>query len=176
MKIMFKDLLIRTPRLSIQPLVQGHIEAYHREFTEEVTRYQYPDPFRDLEAAQQVLSGFMEAMGRGDMLELAILGPEGEFLGSVEVFGLREEAPELGIWLKGRAQGMGYGREALSGLLNYLDSLKIYSFYIYEADERNAPSIRLVEKFQHEKGGLEKVVTKSGKELELRTYRIYARR
>ena len=71
---------------------------------------------------------------------------------------------------------MGYGREALSGLLNYLDSLKTYSFYIYEADERNAPSIRLVEKFQHEKDGLEKVVTESGKELELRTYRIYARR
>lgn len=176
MKIMFKDLLIRTPRLSIQPLVQGHIEAYHREFTEEVTRYQYPEPFRDLEAAQMVLSGFITDMGRGDMLELAILGPEGEFLGSAEVFGLREEVPELGIWLKGSAQGQGYGKEALDGLLGYLEGLRRYEYYIYEADERNAPSIRLVEKFQHEKGGLEKVVTESGKELELRTYRIYARR
>lgn len=176
MKIMFEDLLIRTPRLSIQPLVQDHIEVYHREFTEEVTRYQYPDPFRNLEAAQRVLSGFITDMGRGDMLELAILGPEGEFLGSAEVFGLKEKAPELGIWLKGSAQGQGYGKEALEGVLGYLDGFRRYEYYIYEADERNAPSICLVEKFPHEIGGLQRVITESGKELMLRTYRIYARR
>lgn len=170
------DLQIATERLTIKPLTLSYIEPYHKEFTPEVTRYQYPDPFPDLETANAVLPGFMEDMERGDMLELVILDPRDGFLGSAEVFGLREEAPELGIWLKSSAQGLGYGREALEGLLGYLDGLGRYSYYIYEADERNLPSIRLAERFPHEKGGLEKVSTESGKELMLRTYRIYARR
>lgn len=169
-------LKINTQRLAIQPFTLDFLEDYCREFTPEVTRYQYPDPFPDLEAARKALSGFVEDMERGDMLELAVLGQDGEFLGSAEAFGLREEAPELGIWLKSSARGLGYGREALEGVLQYLDSLGGYEYYIYEADERNLPSIRLAERFSHEKGGLEKVITESGKELLLRTYRIYARR
>lgn len=170
------DLKINTQRLTIQPFTQDFLDEYCREFTPEVTRYQYPDPFPDRETAGRVLSGFVEDMERGDMLELVILGQDGEFLGSAEVFGLREEAPELGIWLKDTARGMGYGREAMEGVLQYLDSLGMYEYYIYEADRRNTPSISLAERFPHEKGGLEKVITESGKELELQTYRIYARR
>ncbi len=170
------NLQITTKNLTIIPFTRSYIEPYHQEFTPEVTRYQYPDPFPNPDTAGQVLGGFMEAMERGEMLELVILGPDGEFLGSAEVFGLRERAPELGLWLKGSAQGKGYGREALEGVLGYLDGLHRYEYYIYEADERNMPSVRLAEKFPHEKGGLEKVVTESGRELRLRTYRIYARR
>lgn len=173
---MLMDLTITTKNLTIAPFTLDHLEPYRQEFTPEVTKYQYPDPFPNIDTARQVLGGFMDDMERGDMLELTILGPEGEFLGSAEVFGLREEAPELGIWLKASAQGRGYGKEALEGVLGYLDGLGKYEYYIYEADERNAPSIGLVEKFPHERGGLEKVITESGRELMLRTYRIRARR
>lgn len=170
------DLQITTERLTIKPLTPGYIGPYHKGFTPEVTRYQYPDPFPDIETANAVLSGFMEEMEGGDMLELVILGPGDEFLGSAEVFGLRESSPELGIWLIGTAQSMGYGGEALDGVLQYLDSLGKYEYYIYEADERNLPSVKLVEKFPHKRGGIEEVATESGKELLLRTYRIFTRR
>lgn len=170
------DLQINTERLILTPLSPAYFQSYCVEFTPEVTRYQYPDPFPDLDAAREVLGRFLEDMARGDMLELMILGPEGEFLGSAEVFGLSEEAPELGIWLKSSAHGLGYGREALEGLLGYLDGLGRFKYYIYEADERNLPSIRLAERLPNERGGLERVTTESGRELLLRTYRIYARR
>ena len=83
------SLKIRTGRLTIQPFQPKFLKDYYREFTEEITKYQYPDPFPDLEAASQTLSGFARDMEAGDMLELVILSREGEFLGSVEVFGLQ---------------------------------------------------------------------------------------
>ncbi len=168
------SLEIRTGRLTIQPFQPKFLEDYYREFTEEITKYQYPDPFPDLEAASQTLSGFARDMEAGDMLELVILSREGEFLGSVEVFGLQEEAPELGIWLKSAAQGAGYGYEALRAVLDYLNGLNKYRHYIYEADVRNAPSLGLAEKFRSEAGERQDLTTESGKELVLQVYRIFA--
>lgn len=167
------NLEIRTKRLIIKPYQPIYLEDYYREFTEEITKYQYPDSFPDLETAEQVLSGFAREMEAGNMLELAILSQEGEFLGGAEVFGMREDAPELGLWLKSAAQGSGYGYEALGAVLDYLNSLGRYRYYLYEADVRNAPSCRLAEKFRFEAGESQEIATESGKKLTLRAYRIF---
>ena len=164
---------IRTQRLVIQPFTDRYLEDYFQEFTDEITRYQYPDAFQNLEAAREVLSGFTREMEQGNMLELAILSRNGEFLGSAEVFGIRERTPEIGLWLKSAAHGKGYGYEALEGVLEYLDRTGEYEYLIYEADVRNEPSIRLIEKFRCEKGGCEDITTESGKKLALRIYRVF---
>lgn len=164
---------IKTERLVIQPFSEPFLEAYYKEFTDEITKYQYPDRFPDLETANEVISGFVSDMEQGDMLELVILTQDGEFLGSLEAFGIREEAPEVGLWLKSSAHGAGYGYEALKGLLDHLNGTGRYRYYIYEADVRNTPSIRLAEKFPFEKGGCEDITTESGKKLKLQTYRIF---
>lgn len=166
------ELDLRTERLVIQPFQDEFLEDYYREFTDEITQYQYPDAFPDLDAARSLVHEFVADMERGDMLELVILTPNGEFLGSMEAFGLREETPEVGLWLKSSAHGKGYGYEALKALLDYLSAKGTYRYYIYEVDVRNLPSIRLVERFSFEKGGCEDIVTESGKELRLQCYRI----
>ena len=163
---------LRTERLVIQPFRDEFLEDYYREFTDEITRYQYPDAFPDLDAARSLVHEFVADMERGDMLELVILTQGGEFLGSMGAFGIREETPEVGLWLKSSAHGKGYGHEALKTLLDHLSAKGTYRYYIYEVDVRNLPSIRLVERFAFEKGGCEDVVTESGKELRLQTYRI----
>ena len=168
------NLEIQTERLTIQPYQPIYLEDYYREFTAEITKYQYPDPFPDLETANQTLSGFCREMEAGNMLELVLLSRKGEFLGSVEVFGLQEEAPELGLWLKSAAQGSGYGYEALRAVMDYLNGLNKYRHYIYEADVRNAPSLGLAEKFRSEAGERQDLTTESGKELVLQVYRIFA--
>ncbi len=165
-------LLLKTRRLILQPFRACYLEEYYREFTDEITKYQYPDSFPDLETANQTMSEFVSAMEHGDMLELVILSHDGEFLGSMEVFGLREKAPEIGLWLKRSAHGSGYGYEALRCMIDYLHAAQKYQYYIYEADVRNAPSIRLVEKFQCIKGACEDITTQSGKALRLQTYHI----
>ncbi len=168
------EISLKTERLIIQPYNNVYLQNYCKEFTNEITKYQYPDSFPDIASADEVLSGFKADMEAGEMLELVILTPEGEFLGSVEVFGLREETPELGLWLKSEAHGKGYGYEALKSVIEFLNASGKYKYYIYEADVRNTPSIRLAEKFPCEKGGCEEITTESGKYLKLQTYRIFS--
>ena len=89
---------IRTKRLIIKPYQPIYLQDYYREFTEEITKYQYPDSFPDLETAEQVLSGFAREMEAGNMLELAILSQEGEFLGGAEDVGISLDSKVDGRW------------------------------------------------------------------------------
>jgi len=164
---------LKTKRLVIQPFTNAYLEDYYQDFTDEITQYQYPDSFSDIESAHQLVSAFVADMERGEMLELVILTQDGAFLGSLEVFGLREQTPEIGLWLKKSAHGQGYGYEALNAVLQSLNETGKYLYYLYEADVRNTPSIRLAQKFQHQKDGYEEITTDSGKRLMLQTYRIY---
>ena len=165
--------ILNTERLIIRPFSNSYLEEYYQEFTDDITKYQYPDSFPDIENAEKTVSGFVQDMEQGEMLELVILTKGGEFLGSMEAFGLKEETPEVGLWLKSSAHGAGYGYEALRGLLDYLKAAQKYQYYVYEVDVRNAPSIRLVEKFRAEKKGCEDITTESGKKLTLQTYHIF---
>ena len=115
---------------------------------------------------------FVEDMEQGKMLELVILTHAGEFVGSMEAFDITGKTPELGLWLKNSAQGKGYGHEALKCLVDYLNSTDKYEYYLYGVDQRNEPSVHLVEKFHFEKCGYEEVTTQSGKTLHLLIYHI----
>lgn len=160
--------MLKTERLVIRPFDYAYLEEYNREFTDEIAEYQYPDSFPNLDAARKTVSAFVEEMERGNMLELVILTHGGEFLGSMEAFGLREKTPEIGLWLKHAAQGKGYAYEAMRALLDALKARGAYPYYLYEVDVRNAASIHLVEKFRCEKGGYEELTTESGKLLNCR--------
>lgn len=166
------EVLFRTERLIVRAFSYDFLEDYYRELTDAITKYQFPDSFRSLDAANEVMSGFVKDMELGRMLELVMLTPDGEFVGSMEAFGVDGETPEVGIWVRSAAHHMGYGYEALRGLIGYLNARKKYRYYIYEVDVRNLPSVHLVEKFRFEKGGYEEVVTDSGKTLKLQTYHI----
>ena len=62
------DFVKETERLMIRPFNLSYLEEYSREFTAEITKYQFPDPFPDMEAANRVMSGFVEEMKEGKML------------------------------------------------------------------------------------------------------------
>ena len=161
--------MLETERLIIQPYSNSFLEEYYNE----ITKYQYPDSFSNINTANEIVSGFVKDMEQGNMLELVILTQEGEFIGSMEAFGIKEKTPEIGLWLKRSAHGKGYGYEALKGLLDHLNATGKYQYYIYEVDVRNVASIRLVEKFHFEKGGYEEITTESGKMLTLQTYHVF---
>lgn len=163
---------IKSQRLIIVNFSNEYLEDYFTEFTDEITQFQYPDSFKDIQAAEQLVSHFVAEMQRGEMLEMVILTPGGEFIGSIEAFGIKGETPEVGLWIKKSAQGLGYGREALTAMLSYLSAEEKYQYFIYEADVRNQKSLRLVESFDCEKKGCEDVTTESGKKLRLQTYHI----
>ena len=145
------EFMIKTERLTIQPFSAAFLAPYYKEFTAEITKYQYPDSFPDIHTADIVMSNFVKAMERGDMLELVILTHDSEFLGSMEAFDISGKTPELGLWLKSSAHGKGYGYEALKGLVDHLNATGQYLYYIYNVDIRNAASIHLAEKFNYKR-------------------------
>ena len=159
--------MIETKRLRIVPFEMDHLEAYFNGFDTEVTKYQYPEPFDSIEDAKDFLQGFIDEMNNKEMLFLSILDTENKFVGSVEVHGLVEDVPELGIWITKDQQRRGYAYEALSAVLDYMSREYKKNRFFYEADVRNVGSQELLNKFRHENGEIDKFTTESGKYLEL---------
>lgn len=54
--------MIETKRLRIEPFEMGHLEAYSIGFDNEVTKYQYPDPFESIDDAREFLLGFIDSI------------------------------------------------------------------------------------------------------------------
>lgn len=161
---------ICTPRLCLRAFDKRYLGDYYSQMTAEITQYQYPDPFASLADAEALVDDFLGRMEQGKMLELAILDPQGRFLGIAEVFGLQEEKPELGLWLRADAHGRGCGTEAARALLDWLR--RRYAACLYEVDRRNLPSIALVKKLGGRPVAYSEVKTSSGKQLYLETYEI----
>lgn len=160
--------------ISIVPFDMKYLDDYYNGFNAEITKFQWPDPFNHIEDAQALLLGFWDEMQIGKTLFYSVLSKEGVFIGSVEVHGLSEDCPEVGVWIIESEQNKGYAYDALNTVLNYACSNYHKTKFYYEADIRNIGSIKLLQKFGDKyeiiKQGLEEVVTESGKELKLQGY------
>lgn len=160
--------------ICIVPFDMKYLDDYYNGFNAEITKYQWPDPFNHVEDARALLLEFLDEMQTGETLLYAVLSIEGAFLGSVEVHGLSEECPELGVWIVESKQNKGYAYDALNAVLNHVCTNYDKTEFYYEVDIRNIGSIKLLQKFGDKyeiiKQDLEDVVTESGKELKLQGY------
>ena len=114
--------MIKTERLILAPFDMKYLQDYYNGFNEEITKYQWPDPFANIDAAKNMLQDFLTEMEQGETLLLSILQNGVKFLGSVEIHGLNGECPELGIWITSTEQNKGYAYEALRTALIYASS------------------------------------------------------
>ena len=138
-----EDFTLKAKRLTLVPISYTHAEAYFKEFTHEITRYLFPEPFSCLEKVRKFISDAQAYRVLGEELIMAIVDLEGAFLGSLEARNLTSPTPEVGLWLKKDAQGLGYGKEALNALLQFLRVNAEIDFFVYEADRRNPASMKL---------------------------------
>ena len=164
--------MIKTERLTIAPFDMRYLQDYFDGFDEEVTRFQWPDPFTDIDAARDTLRIFMEEMERGEGLLFSVLSMTGRFMGSVEVHGLSGDCPELGVWIVPAEQRKGFAYEALRAVLGHTEEKYGTQAFFYEADVRNVASVKLLGKLESDydvtERDVERCVTDSGKELALR--------
>ena len=171
--------MIKTERLNIVPFEMMYLNNYFNWFNAEITKFQWPDPFKSIEDQRTMLQEFLDEMARGETLILSILSKNDDFLGSVEVHGLTEDCPELGIWILQTEQNKEYAYEALNSVLEYVRAKYNKSAFYYEADIRNTGSIKLLNKFNEKyeiiAQGLEKITTDTGKYLELQGFIIRKR-
>lgn len=158
------------------PFDMKYLEDYYNNFNEEITRYQWPDPFESIEDARAILRDFLDEMNREETLLFAIVDTGDKFVGSVEMHGLSEDCPELGVWIVESEQGKGYAYEALKYILDYAHRKYGKSEFFYEADVRNTGSNKLLSKFADsyviETLDIEELVTDSSKGLKLKGSRL----
>ena len=163
----------------MEPFEMKYLNDYFCGFNEEITKYQWPNPFDSVDAAREMLQVFLNEMERGETLLFSILSRGAAFFGSVEIHGLNGDCPELGIWIKEHEQKKGYAYEALKAVLDYV-RLKFHkTAFFYEADVRNTSSMKLLRKFEAQyiikEREIEKVTADSGKELELQGFILEAK-
>lgn len=106
---------------------------------------------------------------------MSVFTKDNQFIGSVEVHGLQEKQPELGIWIKREFQKNGYAYEALNNVIKMVNDDFQKEWYVYEADIRNKGSMKLVEKFLYRKEDFDEFTTETGKELKLQRFIIKLR-
>lgn len=165
--------------MTIVPFEMKYLNDYFNCFNEEITKYQWPNPFDSVDAAREMLQVFLNEMEREETLLFSILSKNVVFLGSAEIHGLNGDCPELGIWIKAHEQKKGYAYEALKAVFDYI-RLKFHkTAFFYEADVRNTSSLKLLRKFAAQyiikEQEIEKVTTDSGKELELQGFILEAK-
>lgn len=161
-----------TKNIRVIPFDMKYLKDYHRNFNEEITKYQWPDPFETEENARAVLQEFLDEMEKEKTLIFAVVNDEERFVGSVEMHGLSEDCPELGVWITESEWGKGYAFEALNFILDYVNEKYGKRQFFYEADVRNIGSNMLLAKLSGEYDikelQVEELVTDSGKRLKLR--------
>lgn len=171
--------MIKSKRSNIVPFEMKYLDYYFNGFNAEITKFQWPDSFESIEDARSILQEFLNEMDRDETLLFSILSKNDDFLGSVEIHGLTEDFPELGIWIVESAQNKGYAYEALNAVLDYVRLEYDKDNFYYEVDIRNIGSIKLLHKFDEKyeiiEGELKRFTTDSGKNLELQGYILKAK-
>lgn len=165
-------------KIKIEPFRMDYLEDYFNAFTEEITKYQWPDPFESIEEAKDLLQSFLDEAEHGETILLSVISEEGKFVGSSEIHGLSEVCPEVGVWIKASEWNKGYAYEALKAALDRACDKYGKTEFFYEADVRNIGSMKLLRKFADDyeiiDQGIEKMTTDSGKELELQGFVLKA--
>ena len=172
--------MIYTERINIVPFDMKYLLDYYHGFNQQITKFQWPDPFENSDDAKETLQEFLNEMEKDETLLFSILAKNDEFLGSVEVHGLAGDCPELGVWIIESEQNKGYAYEVLDEVLNYVSAKYGKDAFFYEADIRNAASTKLLRKFEKQyeiiEQGFETSTTDSGKTLELQGYVLKAKK
>ena len=76
---------------------------------------------KEIRETEDFVNSSIQKMKNGEELQVVILNKiTGEFLGHGGISKLKSETPELGIWIKKRAHGNKYGREAAKGLKKWM--------------------------------------------------------
>jgi RimJ/RimL family protein N-acetyltransferase len=138
-----------------------------------ITRFMAWDPSPSLATFAEVWRRWLPRMTAGTDLSLVIrLTSTDEFVGVAGVHGIGSAEPEVGIWLKETAHGLGYGREAIGAIAKWAPAHIGATALIYPVAKQNLPSRRLAESLHGVIVGERKLRKSSGVVLDEVVYRI----
>ena len=119
------DLVIPTKRLLLRPYVRADAPDFFRLLDTHRTRLRQSFPDRtntiySLSAAGHALAGFARDWASGRFYVFGIWEQaSGAYLGDICLMPKPEQAAEIGYYLAPEAEGQGYAREALAGIVGF---------------------------------------------------------
>jgi RimJ/RimL family protein N-acetyltransferase len=140
-----------------------------------ITRFMAWDPSPSIAAFAEVWRQWLPRMTAGTDLFLVIrLMSTDEFLGVAGIHRIGSAEPEVGIWLKETAHGLGFGREAIGAIVKWAPAHIGAAALIYPVAKQNLPSRRLAESLHGTIVGERNLRKSSGVVLDEVVYRIPA--
>jgi [ribosomal protein S5]-alanine N-acetyltransferase len=132
MKLDRQSFSITTDRLVLTPVSLNYKEEMFREFTHEITKLMYPSTPKSIDEVISFIEASINGFVERQEIVVAILHKETrEYLGNAGLHQINSRTPELGIWIKKRGQGNGYGREAIKALKEWADKNLLYDYVKY---------------------------------------------
>ena len=140
------NIIIETERLLLVPTTQEYIQEIFKEFTDEVTKYMFPNSPKDISETQARIDDVIKRREAGEELQMTILDKNTkEFLGNVGLHGIKEAIPELWIRVKQSAHGKKIWREAVAALEARAQKNINFDYIEYPVDKDNIWSRKIAE-------------------------------
>jgi RimJ/RimL family protein N-acetyltransferase len=170
------DQTIETERLILKPISYEYAEDIFKEFTQEITKYMYPKPAKNIDETKEFIKHSLVGLENGTNFQLVIVNKtNSEFIGCIGLHNINEIDPELGIWTKKSSHNNGYGMEAMNGLIKWANENIKFNHLKYPVDKRNKASKRIPERNDGEIMKEYKKIGMGGNELDEIEYWIYPR-
>jgi RimJ/RimL family protein N-acetyltransferase len=168
-----KGVALLSERLSLRAFTPADAPEIFDAASPTVTRFMAWDPSPSTEAFAEVWREWLPRMTVGAELHLVIrLTSTHEFLGVAGIHRIGSPEPEVGIWIKETAHGLGYGRESIAAIVKWATGHIRAEAFIYPVAEQNHPSRRLAESLHGTIVGARKLRKSSGAVLDEVVYRI----
>ncbi|AFY65001.1 GNAT family N-acetyltransferase [Geitlerinema sp. PCC 7407] len=165
---------LETPRLDLRPVTLTDASEIFAAFTPDIARYLYPKAPDRLEETQHFIRQAVQGRHQGYDLTLVIRQKSDQsFLGMTGIHDIHTSHPELGIWLKRSAQGLGVGRETIHALKDWIAENLDAEYIVYSVDRRNLPSRKIAESLGGEIYRESQVMNLSGQILDSLEYHIH---
>ena len=166
---------IESKRLSLRSFTGADAAESFAAATLAVTRFMGWDPSPSPAAFAEIWHEWLPRMAAGTDVMLTIrLRSTGEFLGVAALHRIGNPEPELGIWIKEHAQGIGYGREAVAAAIAWAARALAVTSFEYPVAVENRRSRRVAESLGGVLAGTRMLRKPSGVVLDEVVYRIPA--
>jgi RimJ/RimL family protein N-acetyltransferase len=137
---------IESNRLSIKPFSASDADATFPCITPSLTRFMSWEPPANRDDFDRVWRSWLPAIDDGSDFVFAIRQlDDGSFLGLAGLHHVRNESPELGIWIREDHHRKGFGREAVGLIAQWATRAIGAESFTYPVAEENHPSRRIAE-------------------------------
>jgi RimJ/RimL family protein N-acetyltransferase len=168
-----RGIALLSNRLSLRAFTPADAPEIFEAASLAITRFMAWDPSPSIEAFAEAWREWLRRMTTGTELHLVIrLTLTDELLGVAGIHRIGSPEPEVGIWIKETAHGLGYGRESIAAIVAWAPAHIDAIAFIYPVVEQNHPSRRLAESLHGTIVGTRKLRKSSGAIFDEVVYRI----